>query len=259
MPHGKHRREVNIAETRFDQHARIWNVSIVQTLETESSTIGFGTSAGRPVVLKVIRNQSDEWRSGAVLDALAGNGAVRVYEYADGAALLERLSPATPLVELSLAGRDDEATEILCDVMRRLWQSDRTASAVAIQDWGAGFNRYLESGDRQLPRDLLLQARSAFMQLAATQKNEVLLHGDLQHYNVLHDEKRGWLAIDPKGVIGEREYEVGAALRNPIQQFDRFAPPAVIERRIQRVQSGLELDAERMLSWSFAQGVLSAV
>jgi streptomycin 6-kinase len=43
-----------------------------------------------------------------------------------------------------------------------------------------------------------------------------LLHGDLQHYNVLLDRKRGWLAIDPKGVVAEGEFELGAALRNPI-------------------------------------------
>ena len=43
----------------------------------------------------------------------------------------------------------------------------------------------------------------------------MLLHGDLQHYNVLLDKDRGWVAIDPKGVVGELEYEVGALLRNP--------------------------------------------
>jgi streptomycin 6-kinase len=46
---------------------------------------------------------------------------------------------------------------------------------------------------------------------------------DLHHYNVLSDSGRGWLAIDPKGLVGEVEYEVGAAIRNPI---DAMASPA---------------------------------
>ena len=32
--------------------------------------------------------------------------------------------------------------------------------------------------------------------------------------NVRFDSGRGWLAIDPKGVFGELEYEVGAVVRN---------------------------------------------
>jgi len=42
-----------------------------------------------------------------------------------------------------------------------------------------------------------------------------LLHGDLHHDNVLFDSRRGGLAIDPKGVIGELKYEIGAALETP--------------------------------------------
>jgi streptomycin 6-kinase len=40
----------------------------------------------------------------------------------------------------------------------------------------------------------------------------------LHHYNVLFDiESAVWVAIDPKGVVGELEYEVGAIIRNPVE------------------------------------------
>ena len=42
----------------------------------------------------------------------------------------------------------------------------------------------------------------------------VLMHGDFHHYNILSSE-RGWLVIDPKGVIGPACYEVGPLLINP--------------------------------------------
>jgi streptomycin 6-kinase len=41
------------------------------------------------------------------------------------------------------------------------------------------------------------------------------LHVDLHHSNVLDAGPRGWLAIDPKALLGERTYETANLLRNP--------------------------------------------
>ena len=59
------------------------------------------------------------------------------------------------------------------------------------------------------------RAQRLYVGLCASQTSTRLLHGDLHHYNILRDGDRGWVAIDPKGVVGEVEYEIGAALRNP--------------------------------------------
>lgn len=93
----------------------------------------------------------------------------------------------------------------------------------------------------------------------AVRSLQQLLHGDLHHYNVLFDSDRHWLAIDPKGVLGELEYEVGAALRNPCETPELFASPATIETRIARFEAELKLNPDRMLAWGFAQAVLSAI
>jgi streptomycin 6-kinase len=76
---------------------------------------------------------------------------------------------------------------------------------------------------------------------------------------VLRDEHRGWIAIDPKGVIGELEYEIGAALRNPAERPDLLASPEVIERRLGVFYDALGIDVDRARAWAFAQGVLSAI
>lgn len=86
-----------------------------------------------------------------------------------------------------------------------------------------------------------------------------LLHGDLQHYNVLFDSDCGWLAIDPKGVVGEVEYEVGAVLRNPFERPELFLSRPTIERRLEQFTTRLDLDYQRALAWGFAQAVLSAI
>src|SRR5437588_2607793 len=105
----------------------------------------------------------------------------------------------------------------------------------------------------------LRQVKEFFWILYASQKEPRLLHGDLQHYNVLFDSKRGWLAIDPKGVVGEVEYEIGAILRNPIERPEMFTQRVTIERRIKQLTGKLNLDFERVLAWGFAQAVLSAI
>jgi streptomycin 6-kinase len=72
---------------------RAWRVGVEQVTETATSILVFGVSDGRSVVLKVLKHPSDEWNSGAILDAFEGRGAVRVYEQMPGAMLLERASP----------------------------------------------------------------------------------------------------------------------------------------------------------------------
>src|SRR5262249_42487333 len=70
---------------------------------------------------------------------------------------------------------------------------------------------------------------------------------------------RGWLAIDPKGVIGDVEYEIGAILRNPIDRPSLFTSPDTINSRVQRLAAALRVDGRRILHWAFAQAVLSAI
>jgi streptomycin 6-kinase len=128
-----------------------------------------------------------------------------------------------------------------------------------VEQWARGFEHYLASSDARIPRELVHNAREWYLQLCASQSKRRLLHGDLHHDNILFDAARGWLAVDPKGVVGETEYEIGAALRNPVGRPDLFTQPDTIRRRIERFAETLHLDARRILRWAFAQAVLSAI
>jgi streptomycin 6-kinase len=251
---------------RIHQHAGEWGVIVERTFETASSVIAFGSRGNQPVVLKVVKRPGDEWRSGEILEAFQGNGVVRVYEHAPGAVLTERLIPGNSLVSLVLNGTDEEATDILADVIQRMSAGESSMAPIelpnacaTVQDWGKGFERYIATGDNLIPTDLVKAGQRVFWNLCASQRRPKLLHGDLQHYNVLFDSNRGWLAIDPKGVVAELEYEIGAALRNPFERPELFLSRATIERRIKQFSNKLNLDRERVLAWAFAQAVLSAI
>ena len=241
------------------ERPRVWNVTLERMLETPSSWIGFGSRAGRPVVLKVSRPGSDETRSGDAALGLGQAGIVAVLAHTSGAVLLERLDPGTPLTRPVERGDDARATDVLAEVAARLESPGPAAGFPTVADWGAGFDRYLASGAVEVPGELVTRGREVFRRLAHSQRRVRLLHGDLQHDNVLYDRRRGWVAIDPKGVNGEPDYELGAALRNPPGFADRLADPSVTRDRIGRFVARLGVDPDRVLGWAFAQAVLSMI
>jgi streptomycin 6-kinase len=244
---------------RVQDRLRAWDVIGEHCVDTEGSVLVFGQRHNESVVLKVARRQNDEWWSGAILHSFGGRGAVRALDHVDGAVLLERLRPGTSLATSVGSGNDDEVTRVLADVIGRMSPSAPPATTPTVEEWGRGFTSYAASGDGQIPASLLESAQHVYTALSASQSRRRLLHGDLHHHNVLRDSERGWLAVDPKGVIGELEYEVGAAFRNPYGQPELFTAPAIIRRRAERFTRELSLDVGRVLGWVFAQAVLAAV
>jgi streptomycin 6-kinase len=87
----------------------------------------------------------------------------------------------------------------------------------------------------------------------------VVLHGDLHHDNIVAATRAPWLAIDPKGVVGEPAYETGALLRNPMPQLLAMPDPArLTRRRVDQLAGELGFDRARIRGWGLAQAVLSA-
>ena len=238
---------------------RAWGITIQRTVATKTSLLVHGKRAGTPVVLKVVKEGSDEWRCGEIAAKFGGRGVVQVYEHMPGAALLEKLDPGEPLAALTLAGRDDEATDILAMLLGRMVPGDPPVGCPTVEQWAGAFVRHAGSGDERVPSSLVEPAQRIYSDLCRTQRNPALLHGDLHHYNVLSDRARGWCAIDVKGVVGELEYELGAALRNPIDRPDLFASLDIVERRLDHFGLVLGIDISRARGWCFAQAVLSAI
>lgn len=80
----------------------------------------------------------------------------------------------------------------------------------------------------------------------------VLLHGDLHYANILLSDQQGWLAIDPKGVIGEREYEI------PFPRLQDEINKNVIKRQLDQFIEISGFDRSRVLAWAFCKTALAA-
>ncbi|MBI5946736.1 MAG: phosphotransferase [Chloroflexi bacterium] len=198
----------------------------------------------------------------AALRHYDGRGAVRLLESdADrGLLLLERVTPGTPLVALD---DDEDATRIAAGVMRRLWRPPPAGHEFpAVGDWLRGFERHrarCERGSGPFPATLFARGEALAGELLETSGAPVVLHGDFHHWNILRGEREPWLAIDPKGVVGEPAYEAGALLRNPTPDYLRWPGiERVMARRVEILAETLGFERERIAGWGFAQAVLSA-
>jgi streptomycin 6-kinase len=218
---------------------------------------------GSRVVLKLGVPNPELTSEIAALRACRGRGAVRLLE-ADpdaGMLLMERLSPGTLLTTL-VDDDDDRASRIAAEVMAQIWCDAPSGdhAFITTEQWSRALPRIrkkYEGGTGPFPRKLFEQAERWFADLLPSQTKRVVLHGDLHHENILLSA-RGWLAIDPKGAIGEPEYEPGALLRNPLDLPSRPNPVKLTERRIAILCEQLDLDRKRVLGWAIAQAVLSA-
>ena len=220
---------------------------------------------GSDAVLKVGVPHKELWSEMEALRVFGGRGSVRLLE-ADrdrGAMLLRRVKPGTPLTTLADEVHDTQATSIAANVMRKLWQPIPTEhNFPSVVDWARGLARmraHFDGGVGPFPAALVEEAETLFAELLASSAPPSLLHGDLHHDNILETENGNWLAIDPKGLIGEFAYEVGAILRNlwPARHTI-YNPQRLLERRVYQFAEELELERARVRGWGVAQAVLSA-
>ncbi|MDX6438118.1 MAG: streptomycin 6-kinase [Gaiellaceae bacterium] len=195
--------------------------------------------AGDEAVLKVTPREDDE--SDEEADALAlwaGRGAVRLLrrDSERRALLVERAQPGEDIARLE----EEEAIEIAVATGLRLWRR----AAEPFRWIGDHVPRWL---DNAAGHALVPLARELYASLEAGR--ETLVHGDFHHHNILRSE-RGPLAIDPKPMLGEPEYDVPSFLWNPISYRMRRD---VTERRLAAFAAA-GLDEERIRKWTVIRG-----
>ncbi|MEZ0396603.1 MAG: aminoglycoside phosphotransferase family protein [Anaerolineales bacterium] len=248
---------------RLDEAARRWNLTLGEPfLLSYNYACAATLPDGRPAVLKIGVPNEELTSEIAALRLYAGAGACHLYA-ADperGMLLEERLLPGTML---HLAGLDDESqTALAAEVMRRLWRPAPPGEPLLrLRVWFDELNRLRprfggETGP--FPPRLVEAVESLLPNLWAESSPAVVLHGDCHHYNILQS-KRGWLAIDPKGVVGPPEYEPAPLMLNP--WGDLAARPearAVSRRRLEILAERLGLDRQKLWAWAVCHSLLSA-
>lgn len=217
---------------------------------------------GTPAVVKAGVPNSELSSEIAALRIFDGRAIARLLD-ADqewGVLVLERLTPGETLAPL--AAQDDEAaTAIAAGIMRRLWRPAPAEHGFpTVAKWAEGLSRLraeFGGGAGPFPERLVSAAEAHFAALNGSMGAPMLLHGDLHHENILAAGREPWLAIDPKGIVGDPGYEVGALLYNQLPAASADWRP-VIARRVDQLAEALEIDRARLLGWGLFQAVLSS-
>jgi len=215
-----------------------WGVELGSPFEL--STYSYVAPAGDGAVLKV--TPPDDDLSDEEPDALElwnGDGAVRLLrrDRVRRAILIERARPGNDISTLP----EDEATAIAVAVGEKLWQP----GGKPFRWIGDHVPRWLDAAQQHGGEgsELIPLARELYRSLDVGRS--ILVHGDLHHHNILRAGDR-YLAIDPKAMLGEPEYDVPSFLRNPLGSTMTLE---VTERRLAAFAAA-GLDQDRMRAWT---------
>lgn len=208
--------------------------------------------AGRAAILK-LATVPEEIAGAALMEWWDGQGAAQVLARQDEALLLERAEGPRSLVQMSRGDQDDAATGIICEAVAVL-HAPRSAplpSLIPLDVWFAALGPGAANHG-----GVLIKAHETAQALLAEPRDVVALHGDVHHANILDFGPRGWLAIDPKGVLGERGYDYANPFCNPDTATALI--PGRLDRYLALVAEKTGQDPHRLLMWILAYSGLSA-
>jgi streptomycin 6-kinase len=247
----------------LDEAVRRWELTLGEPFLLSYNYVCAATLPdGRPAVLKLGVPNPELTSEMAALRLYDGQGACKLYDSdPEGGMLLEeRLTPGTMLHG---GGLDDEAqTAIAADVMKRIWRPAPPGEPlITLESWFAELKELrptFDGGTGPFPKKLVEAVEDLLPGLFADPVRPVVLHGDCHHFNILESE-RGWLVIDPKGVVGPPGYEVGPLMLNPWADFARQPGVAgLAARRLDILSERLGIDRPVLWAWSVCHSLLSA-
>ncbi|MDQ3662947.1 MAG: aminoglycoside phosphotransferase family protein [Actinomycetota bacterium] len=216
------------------------------------------TAGGTEVVLKIGFPHPDSEHEAAALALWEGRGAVRIldYDWERRALLLERCIPGNNLWGES----ENVATEALAGVLEELWETPGLrgsfqALSSAARVWAEDLRAAYEKVERPFEKEIFEEAIAFLATVREPRSDDVILHQDLHGGNVLR-QGDGWVAIDPKPLVGERAFDLTSYVRD---RRDELAsePDAekIVRTRLDRLSSRLDVDRESARGWALAHAL----
>jgi streptomycin 6-kinase len=215
---------------------------------------------GNRAVLKIglpEENDSVVFGEANFLKNADGNGAVKLLQFdaLRRTLLLERLLPGENLTGLAETN-DEEATTEAIRVMNKIRRSPPANHAFpTLEKWVGSF---LRAEKTKFDFARVKKAQRIFERLIGS-SGQSLLHGDLHHQNILSARRERFLAIDPKGIVGDIGFEISVFLNNPrgwvLTVPDRRK---MLCRRVEQFAEAFAIEPGDLRDWAFAEAVLSA-
>ena len=242
------------------QYLEAWHLSEpIQLATTPTSTVYRVHHNNQFAILKLLTpiGIHDEGSGAIALQHFDGNGAVHLLRHDAGAHLLE-YADGDDLIEMVQRGEDEQATDILVDVLRRLHTPIVKDDANGLVSLERRFRSLFQFAAMPDQNDLYRRAAKVARTLLESPLNHCVLHGDIHHGNMIYSNQRGWLAIDPKGLWGERTYDIANILCNPIETPNLVLNKDRLLRNATIFSDELGIDRQRVLAFTYVHACLGA-
>ncbi|MCT9935314.1 aminoglycoside phosphotransferase family protein [Planotetraspora sp. A-T 1434] len=220
---------------------------------------------GGTAVLKVSWPHREAAGEAEALRWWDGCGAVRVrrYDPESYALLVERCEPGGPLG----AADDLQVEERLllgAEVLRELWCAPPPETRLerlgdVTSEWADLVEARMHRLRPGFDPGLVAHGARLLRELPATATREVVVHGDFNPGNVLAAQRRPWLAIDAKPMIGDPCYDPWPLLEQIDDPFAYPDPRRPLASRFALVADALGEDERRMRAWAVARRVETAL
>jgi streptomycin 6-kinase len=212
-------------------------------------------------VLKILKPSVaiEEGRGARLMNWYGGDGAATIFDIHGDTIFMEWLDGGT-LGDAARSGHDDEATIAICTVVASLHRPRADPAPDGLLPLRERFEALFNTDTRIWPntsRDLYARASGIARKLFDKPAPSMPLHGDLHHDNIMSSD-RGWLAIDPKGLVGDPTYDVANVFLNPFGATELAANPRRINALADTFGARLGLDRKRVLGFAAAHCGLSA-
>jgi len=125
-----------------------------------------------------------------------------------------------------------------------------------LENWFEGFDSVKSTA---FESKYLIKARRFFDELNSSKELQMLLHGDFHHENILSAEREPFLAIDPKGIVGNIGYDISVFMINHANWLKKETDlPEKLGSAIKQFSEAFQIEQRDLRRWIFAQSVLSA-
>lgn len=213
-----------------------------------------------PAIVKILKPSGmNELPGMAYLSWRGGHGAIELIDRIDNACLLEDAGSIILRNHYRDFG-DASATEIILAVLTKLHAPSPLAPPAGLVSLRQHFAPLFESVEKNLcpaHGELLRWGAGLAEDLLVRQTDIRPLHGDLHHDNIVNGGARGWLAVDPQGLIGDPAYEVANVFGNPIGGIRDILDPARIVRLTASFAGAISCPEKAILQFAAAHAAIS--
>lgn len=210
-----------------------------------------------PVVLKISCDEKLIANEYNALKHFNGQGMVKLFDYypEHNALLLQQAIPGDVL-KAERVSTFEQTVQMYAQVVKALaTQPLPQRNYPHARNWCAAIDRIT---DQRIEKYLVDKAKQLKSIIFNSTAHEYLCHGDLHLENIIKNGEN-WLAIDPKGIVGEMAFEAAAFdLLSKDELLDISTIPQKIITRLTTLANALEINLQRLLIWVYLRTIISA-